>query len=164
MSVSNQQKILNEIESLQDGLGEEFADTLLKLTYKYLDLYYENINQQVRKTYLVLLVFTVLAGLITVAGAIGALFFNLGLPAYATMALGALSEFITSILFVLHTKEMKEMADYWDKLREVQKIALALKAAESLSDPEKSKQIARIIQFLLPIDNREKETLPNDAD
>jgi hypothetical protein len=138
-----------DIKNLQDRLEDNFADILLKLTNKYIELYSENINRQVRRSYLVLFFFAISGGIVILAGAIGALFFNLRENSYAVMVSGAITGFITAILFKLHNDSISEMSRYRDKMLETQKIALALKAAEILPEDEKSKAVLAIIRFLL---------------
>ena len=138
-----------QIQTLQDTLEDNFSDSLLKLSYKYLDQYYLQIRRQSDRSFLLTLAFAALGGLVLLAGICGLLFFDTGAAGYLTTAAGLATDFISAVFFYLYNKSTEEMRSYYDRLVLAQNLAVAIKTAEQIDSPEDGKELVRIVEQLM---------------
>lgn len=138
-----------EIKKIVGNLHKDFTDGLLKLSSKYLEMYYAQINQQANNSFKVVMVFSIISGMVLLAGIIGVLFFDLKHEAYISIGAGVITQFITSIFFVLYNKTVNGMSKYHKRLLMSQNLAIALKAAERMIKDDCSETVGRICDAII---------------
>lgn len=147
--MEKQNDLTMQIRQIQEQVNEDFTESLLKLSYKYLDQYYLQVRQQANRSFLITLIFALLGGAVLIAGVIGVLFFELSNSGYVAVAAGLITNFITAVAFYLYNKTVASMRAYHSRLVLAQNLAIAIRAAELLPDTERAGQLSLIIQQLI---------------
>lgn len=86
------------------------------MSYKYLDQYYAQIQDQAQKGFFITMCVSVF-GIILIGLGIVSMFMNNSNPSYITCALGVITEFIATIFFCVYNKTVTSMSRYHNKLR-----------------------------------------------
>ena len=156
-----------ELTYVQNEAQEDPFKNSIKTSYKYLDRYYDQTQQQAKSGFRITsLVALFGAGLISV----GVLLLYFGdnekiTPAYITCASGVITEFISSIFFAMYNKTITSMNSYHDKLVLSQNIAFALRVAGEIDGMgEKNKAKLAIINELVKDVNAQMMKSDGDAD
>lgn len=148
--MKEKQDFLSEqIMSVQDQIEENFTDSLLKLSYKYLDQYYLQARQQSNRSFWITVGFSVLGGAVLLSGVVGLVFFQSGTEGYLTVSAGLITNLISAVFFYLYNRSARQMQSYYDRLVLAQNLAVAVKAAELLPQEAQTKQLGAIIDQLI---------------
>lgn len=145
---TKRQLIELEVITMQKNIEEDIFDNSLKLSYKYLDQYYNQTREQAQKGFLVTVCVAIFGAILIFSGII-AMFFGQTSPSYITCASGLVTEFISAIFFYLYNKTITRMSKYHNKLVYSQNISFALKVADSLKEEEQVKAKNIIVTELL---------------
>lgn len=139
---------IKETEAIKNEIDDDVFENSIKLSYKYLDEYYEQTKTQAKNGFYVTIGVAIFGAVILCVG-ICLMFWGKTEPAYVTCASGVLVEFISSIFFYLYNKTIISMRNYHDKLVLSQNVSIALKVADSIDNEEKNSSKVKIIEELL---------------
>lgn len=137
-----------ETQLIKNKIEDNFFENSIELSYKYLDQYYKQIEEQAKKGF-ALTVSAAVVGAILIAIGIVAMFFNKVSPSRLTCISGISIEFISAIFFYIYNKTMNNMGEYHNKLVLSHNISIALKTAELLPDGSSNLAKHKIIEALL---------------
>jgi hypothetical protein len=126
------------VETLQEGLEEDFFTKLVKINFKYIDQYYLQTQSQADKSF-TLCAAVAVAGFLVVGTGVVLMFRGQIQPAYLTAASGVLTEFVAAVFFYLYNRTILKMSEYHRKLVLTQNISVALKIAEGLPEPDRTR-------------------------
>ncbi len=152
-----------ETDSIQSEVKEDIFENSIKMSYKYLDQYYDQTREQAQRGFKVT-VYVASFGALLIGLGITAMFFGMADPATITCASGVVTEFIAAIFFYLYNKTITSMSNYHNKLVLSHNISIALKVSDTLPTEDKVKAKNKIISELLKdvnsylIKNDEKES------
>jgi len=144
-----EQRLTDAIHQAQEGIGDDFVDALLTLSYRYLDQYYLQVRRHSERSLAVTLVFAVFGGLTVLAGVLGGIFWNLTAQSYIATGAGLVVQLLSAVFFYLYNQTTREMNAYYDRLVLAQNLAVAIKAAELLGDEKREAEITAIITALI---------------
>lgn len=152
-----------EIESLQSkrniisGLPlnpedkPQYYESLLQLNIENLDAYYRMVKIHTAQSFRVSLILSSI-GILLITIGLGLGFNNTGdkaVIAYITAGSGVLIEIISSLLFYLYNKTVRQLKDYHDSLINAQNIFLSFKLVDSTENgPEKLGLIKTMLDAL----------------
>lgn len=139
---------INETEAIKNEIDDDVFENSIKLSYKYLDEYYEQTKTQAKNGFYVTIGVAIFGAVILCVGIV-LMFWGKTEPAYVTCGSGVLVEFISSIFFYLYNKTIISMRNYHDKLVLSQNVSIALKVADSIDNEEKNSSKVKIIDELL---------------
>lgn len=145
----DEQRLSNAIQQAQERIGEDFTESLLTLSYRYLDQYYLQVRRHSEQSLLLTLIFAFLGGLTVLAGIAASLFWGLAEQSYIAVGAGILTDFIAAIFFYLYNQTTKEMNAYYDRLVLAQNLAIAIKTADMLEGAERTAEFTAVIAALL---------------
>jgi hypothetical protein len=138
-SVERRVGLRREAQELQESIQEDFVNKLIRINFKYIDIYYEQTREQANKSFL-LSAAAAVVGLIIIGAGIWMLFTGTGddklTAGIVATATGAISEFIGAVFFYLYNQTVTKMSEYHKKLVITQNNSLALKVIDDLpSEP-----------------------------
>ena len=137
-------------QDLQLDLSEDFFTTLVRINFKYIDLYYEQTKLQADKSFSITVV-AALSSFVLILIGIALSFLHMQTsvsPAAVATGAGVLGQFISAVFFYLYNQTIIKMADYHRKLVFTQNVSLSLKISEELPLEEKTKAQLALIQAL----------------
>jgi len=142
------QIIEKETTEIKEDLQGDFFNSLIRLSYNYLDKYYNQTGIQANKSFKVTLGVSI-AGAVVIAAGIVLMFIGKTDPAYVTVAAGVISEFIAAVFFYLYNSTIKSMSKYHNKLVLSQNVSIALRVAEDLPEKEQTEVKAEMSKLLV---------------
>lgn len=137
-----------EIIHLQEAIDNDLFENSIKMSYKYLDQYYDQTRGQAKRGFSITATISIVGATLIFVGVI-AMFFGKTEPSYITCAAGAVTEFISAIFFYLYNKTISSMSQYHNKLVLSQNISIALKVADSLPEDKQAEAKSTIVNELL---------------
>ncbi len=132
---------------VRQELKDDFPNALARLHLRWIGDYYAETKGQARNSFRLTVVASVVSLIVVVAG-IGFLYYGKTEVGEVTAASGVIEGIISAVFFSLHTRTVTKMADYHQKLILTQNVSLALKAADDLKEPERTKVKRSVIQAL----------------
>jgi len=151
--VPNVAQLRQEVAQLQEGLEDDFFTKLVKINFKYIDIYYQQTQSQADKSFLLCLAVSIL-GLVIIAAGVVLMFLGQTAPAYVTTSAGVVGEFIGSVFFYLYNRTILKMSEYHRKLVLTQNISIALKIAQGLPEAARTRAQETLIASLTADVNR----------
>lgn len=148
------EQLANKAEKIQENLGEDFFNSLVRLNFNYLDSYYLQTQTQADKSFLLAAIAASISFIVIVIGII-ALFLSDGnapgsiSPAEITVGVGAFGEFISAVFFYLYNRTVLKMGEYHQKLVLTQNIASAIKITSELPESDKAKAQQDLVKNLV---------------
>lgn len=127
---------------------ESFLSNYYQANFKYLIVYNELTKKQADKSFLLALLSSVLGTLLITFGIV-LMFFNATNPTYIATAGGVITELISVVFLYFHTKTLKNMSRFHNKLLLSQNTSIALKIVEELPNEEKNTTRAKIAEQLV---------------
>lgn len=128
-------------------LKEDFPNTLARLHLRWVGDYYSETRTQARNSFRLTAVAAAMSLLALIAG-IAFVFCGKAEIGKLTAAAGLIEGMISAVFFALHTRTVTKMADYHRMLILTQNVSLALKAADDLQEPERTKVKTTVIRAL----------------
>jgi hypothetical protein len=123
--------------SRAEGVDDYFSK-LIQINLKNMEQYYTMVGTQTDKSYRLTRSAAIIGFAVLIAGVIIGLVQQSakGVPA-ATMAGGAVIQFISAIFFYIYNRTIRQLDVYHERLVSVQDTMLALKVAQVITNPEK---------------------------
>ena len=115
--------------------NSKFIDSIIKLSYKYLDQYYLLVNIQAKKTFLLTSCIMIVGTLLLFVGIL-LVYKNSIEVGVLTVVSGVIVELISSIYFAFYSKSIKNLSEYHNKLVFSQNISIALKVVETIDQKD----------------------------
>lgn len=137
-----------DIIHLQEAVDNDLFENSIKMSYKYLDQYYDQTREQAKRGFSITVAISIVGAILIFIG-VGAMFLGKTDPSYITCAAGAITEFISAIFFYLYNKTISSMSQYHNKLVLSQNISIALRVADSLPEDKKAEAKSTIVNELL---------------
>ncbi len=123
-----------------------YFDELVRINIENLDRYYRLVEAQTSRSFTTSIV-TGLIGFALVAGglAIGLSDAESQHLSYVSAGAGLFTEFISAVFFYLYRRTVRQLKDYHDSLLSVQRVLLAFKAIDDLSDEDQKVEMLRLV-------------------
>ena len=131
-----------------NNVSEDIYKHSIKMSYFYLNQYYEQTRKQAENGFRITLIVAIGGGVIIALGIL-AMFTGKTEPAYITTATGVIIEFIASIFFYLYNRTMQNMGDYHNKLVLSQNIAIALEVVKDIEGEEQNNVKSHMVKELI---------------
>lgn len=128
----------------------EYFDSLVKINVENLAAYYSLVKTHTSQSFKVSLTISVFGFILIVSGLIIGFKYPDKIIGYVSAGSGVLTEFISSVLFYLYNKTIRQLKEYHDSLINVQNVLLSFKLIESTTDEKaKADMVTKMLEYLV---------------
>ncbi len=140
-----------EISHILGASEGEYFERLVNINVENLSTYYITVKSHANKSFMTSLFVGVVGFILIGVGMSMAMRPGANALTVSTLSgvSGVATEFISAIFFYLYNQTVRQMKEYHDSLLSVQNILLSFKLVGDMSDPEKSKMIGLMINYLV---------------
>jgi hypothetical protein len=128
----------------------EYFDSLVKINVENLAAYYSLVKTHTSQSFKVSLLISIIGFILIVTGLIIGFKYDDKIIGYIASGTGIVTEFISSVLFYLYNKTVRQLKEYHDSLINVQNILLSFKLIENTSDEKsKAEMVSKMLEYLV---------------
>lgn len=128
----------------------EYFDSLVKINVENLAAYYSLVKTHTSQSFKVSLLISLLGFILIASGLVIGFKYNDKIIGYISTGSGIIIEFISSVLFYLYNKTVRQLKEYHDSLINVQNILLSFKLIESTTDEKaKAEMVSKMLEYLV---------------
>ena len=128
----------------------EYFDSLVKINVENLAAYYSLVKTHTSQSFKVSLLVSIIGFMLIISGLVIGFKYDDKIIGYIATGAGILTEFISSVLFYLYNKTVRQLKEYHDSLINVQNILLSFKLIENTSDEKsKAEMVSKMLEYLV---------------
>nr|WP_294926114.1 hypothetical protein [uncultured Flavobacterium sp.] len=128
----------------------EYFDSLVKINVENLAAYYSLVKTHTSQSFKVSLLISIIGFILIISGLVIGFKYDDKIIGYIASGAGIVTEFISSVLFYLYNKTVRQLKEYHDSLINVQNILLSFKLIENTSDEKaKAEMMSKMLEYLV---------------
>ncbi|CAI2766334.1 TRADD-N-associated membrane domain-containing protein [Flavobacterium collinsii] len=133
-----------------DNDKPEYFDSLVKINVENLAAYYSLVKTHTSLSFKVSLLISIIGFILIISGLVIGFRYDDKIIGYIASGTGIVTEFISSVLFYLYNKTVRQLKEYHDSLINVQNILLSFKLIENTSDEKsKAEMVTKMLEYLV---------------